>query len=241
MTLIKTKLYITALWLVGVLTLFAFHTVASTSGRAPATYTTSALAGGPDIALVDRFDAAIQKRFLANPNFGMARVAPVRRTGARHIDEFYAETDEEQRAVAELEKAGWIAGLYLYGRTAMPMMKHDKPQEKFDIKYYLNAPLPITSHLKKSQLPGASKLLDRVKTAFVDFQTPEGPNANATDFSIGKWAYYARPVRAANESCILCHSDYVITARLGNGQFKVRKRVVGDANGVIVYGFSKKD
>ena len=131
--------------------------------------------------------------------------------------------------------------LYLFGKRANPRIVDGKTKKDFVINYRINQPVSITKGLKKQDLPKGETLMKDVKEAFLAFQTPNGANENNYDFRVGKWSYVVRPVRAANESCLKCHTDYVVTEKLKSGQFKFRKRQIGDANGVLVYGFSKDE
>lgn len=193
----------------------------------------------PENVLIDRFDRAIQERFLTEPDFGIRRIMPIPPPNP-HLENFYPKNVEEKTSVADFEREGWNVDLYLFGRRAIPKLSgDDKEPKNFSIEYRLNKPLPVTKGLKAADLPEAKKLLKEVKTAFLEFQTPNSPNENSYEFSIGKWAYVAKPVRAANQSCLKCHTDYVITSKLENNQYKFRRRQIGDTNGILVYGFSK--
>lgn len=147
----------------------------------------------------------------------------------------------KSRCSRHFEKDGWKVGLYLFGRRAMPDGKDENPLDKFKIRYRINSPVPITWGMKEKELPKAKKLIKEVKAAFIAFQSPSGENEARYQFTQGDWTYIAKPVRAVNQSCIRCHTDYVITEKLDDKRFRFRKRAVGDVNGIIVYGFSKND
>jgi hypothetical protein len=192
----------------------------------------------PEMSQIDFFDSLIQKRFLIKPDFGIRRIQPVF-PPSPHLEFFDAEDGDETKSVNRFINEGWQGSIYLFGRIANPKVINGKEQASFSINYRLNKPLAMTKNIKQTDLPKAEKLLKKVKSAFIAFQTPNSENENNYEFSLGKWSYVAKPVRAVNESCIRCHTDYVITEKLGDGKFTFRKRKVGDANGVIVYGFSK--
>lgn len=194
----------------------------------------------PENEQIDRFDRAIQQRFLTEPNFGIRRIVIIPEPNP-HLETFYPKNHEEKTSVTDFEKEGWKVNLYLFGRRAMPKSADSKESKKFSIEYRLNKPLPVTKGLKAEGLPKAEKLLKEVKTAFLEFQNPNSPNENSYEFNIGEWAYVAKPVRAVNQSCLKCHTDYVIISKLENNQYKFRRRQVGDTNGVLVYGFSKSN
>ncbi len=242
MNVLKIKIAVCAAWTLSIAGLLACQSFAPASGQTKtvAPVVSAATDSKPIPAVIERFDKAVQQRFLTQPDFGIRRIAPVNPPNP-HLEKFVAINDEEKMSVAEFEREGWLVSLYLFGRRAAPKVVGGKEQEKFSINYRLNKALPITANLKENQLPKPEKLLAQVKTAFVDFQTAASPNENSYEFEIGKWSYVAKPVRAANESCLKCHADYVITEKLGDDQYKFRKRAVGDANGVLVYGFARKD
>jgi hypothetical protein len=192
----------------------------------------------PEISEIDAFDALIQKRFLTEPNFGIRRIEPII-PPSPHLEHFYPKNSDEEKSVENFQNDGWKTSLYLFGRKANPKLVNGKEQKVFEIKYNLHEAITVTKNVKQPDLPKADTLLKDVKSAFIAFQTPNSENENNYEFSVGKWSYVARPVRAVNESCIRCHTDYVVTEKLGDGKFTFRKRKIGDANGVIVYGFSK--
>jgi hypothetical protein len=193
----------------------------------------------PTDSQIDVFNSFILKRFLVEPNFGFRRVAGPPNPTSPHLNSFQPKYSEEYKYVSGFQKEGWKMGIYLFGRVANPKVVKGVEQKTFSINYRLNPPLAGTTNVKSDKLPKTKKLLNEVKSAFIAFQTPNSENENNYEFSIGKWSYVARPVRAVNESCIRCHTDYVVTEKLGDGKFTFRKRKIGDANGVIVYGFSK--
>jgi hypothetical protein len=202
-------------------------------GDAPAT--TASL---PPEGLIDDFDRSIQLRFLTAPSFGIRRIQPVGPIST-HLDQFHPTTDLERDSVAAFESNGWDVGIYLSGRR-VKLRPDTKGDEKYDITYRLFEPIPVTSGLKQSKLRDSKKLADEVKQAFVEFQKPGGANENEMRFESGRWSFVARPVRAVNQSCLQCHTDSVVTERLGNGKFAIRKRRIGDANGILMYAFAKR-
>lgn len=237
----KLKIIVCSVWIFLVVLFFSFETSSSATAH---TEKPKSIADNfnldlkPAHSLVVRFDDAIQKRFLTVQDFGMRRIVPVN-PPSPHLDYFEPINDEERASVADFAKDGWKVSLYLYGRRAMPKKPDDPTPEDFVINYKLNKPLPITHDLKKERLPSPKGLMKNVKAAFLHFQTPDDANENEYEFKIGKWSYVAKPVRVPNESCLKCHTDYVVTEKIKSGQYKFRPRQVGDANGVIVYGFTK--
>jgi hypothetical protein len=240
---LKAKILVCLVWAVGATFLFSgqmFRKAHSQIKTSEKDVNWSRVKAKPDGLLIDAFDAAIQKRFLTEPNFGIRRIMPTYPVNP-HFEYFAAQTEEEKKALAEFENGGWKVFLYLFGRRAGPRVVDGKQRNDFSIRYRINQPVVITQSLKREDLPKGEKLLDDVKAAFLAFQTPNGENENNYEFSEGKWSYVARPVRAVNESCVKCHTDYVITEKLKDDKYKFRKRKVGDANGVLVYGFTRDE
>jgi hypothetical protein len=240
MTILRLKILVCLIWIFSSIFLFSPENLWLIVGNAGLAEDKPGINVKPKNELIDRFDRAIQQRFLTEPNFGIRRIIPIPPPNP-HLESFYPITNEEITSVANFEKEGWKVDLYLFGRRAMPKLTDGKESKNFSIEYRLNKPLPVTKGLKAADLPKAEKLLKEVKTAFLEFQNRNSPNENNYEFSIGKWSYVAKPVRAANQSCLKCHTDYVITSKLENNQYKFRRRQVGDANGVLVYGFSKPE
>lgn len=236
----KAKIFVCLVWSICAAALFSSQMFWSASGQIKTSDDKEKSNLKPAESLIDSFDASIQNRFLSEPYFGIRRIAPNYPTNP-HLEYFSAETDAEKQSLADFEKEGWKVFLYLFGRQAKPRVVDGKEQKKFIINYRINQPVSITKGLEKEDLPKGEKLLKDVKEAFLAFQAPNSANKNNYEFRVGKWSYVARPVRAANESCIKCHTDYVITEKLKDNQFKFRKRQIGDANGVLVYGFTKDE
>jgi hypothetical protein len=196
----------------------------------------------PDVALIDKFDNEIKARFLTAPFFGIARIAPSTPQPLRsgHLSGFAPIDQNEAASVKQFNDDGWNVGIYLYGRRTEPKLKDGRPVDKFNIKYRVNRPVPVTFGLKETQLQEPADLVRYVKLAFLEYQKAEPGTEKGFEFENGDWSYVARPVRAVNESCLKCHNDYVVTDKLGNGKVNVRKRRVGDVNGILLYAFRKK-
>lgn len=196
----------------------------------------------PDAEIIERFDRQVQQRFLTEPNFGFARLVIVSKAPDNpHFKHFSPYGAEEVESIRAFEQDGWKTSIYLFGKRTTPKIVKGKETDEFAINYRLFDPIPVTSKLKEKNLPKSLKLLKEVKKAFLAFQTPDSPNENEYAFEIGKWSYVAKPVRASQQSCVQCHKDHVVTEKLGDGKFKFRKRRIGDANGVLVYGFSRAE
>ena len=234
----KLKLGVLAFWIAALCVTHALYQTGASAqaGRKP-------LVEIPESSKVEDLDRAIQKRFLSEPFFGIARIMPATPQPLRsgHVGGFSPNIGEEAEIVDFFRRSGWRVGIYLYGRRATPREKDGKPTGDFDIRYRVNEPVPVTFGLKEKDLPGAKRLVDEVKEAFLRFQAESLADTGEVSFRKGDWSFVAKPVRAVNESCIRCHTDYVITQKVGEDRYAFRKRAVGDVNGVIVYGFSKDE
>lgn len=241
----KLKVSICLLWLLILVAMVSLDNSEKISGQSRETDELSdrSLMLSPDALLVNQFDKAVQRRFLTEPGFGMTRLAPTEPVPleSAHVSSFSPVNEEEKELVSGFQNTGWKVGMYLFGRRALPKENKDNRLDNFKIRYRINQPVPITWGLKEKQLPGAKKLVDEVKEAFISFQRNERTSESSIQFTKGDWTFVAKPVRAANDSCIRCHTDYVITEKLGDDRYKFRKRAVGDVNGIIVYAFSRNE
>ena len=244
MSVSKIKLAALSIWLVFGCALFFLNPFSPIRGQAQikTNDAQSSLRSKPDAEIIERFDRLIQARFLSEPYFGIARIPRVSKAPDNpHFKHFYASGAEEVNSVREFEEDGWKSSINLFGKRTTPKMVSKSEFGKFRINFRLFDPIPVTSGLKEKNLPKSSKLLKEVKKAFLAFQTPNSPNENEYAFEIGEWSYVAKPVRASQTSCVECHKDYVVTQKLDDGKFKFRKRQIGDANGILVYGFSRAE
>jgi len=187
----------------------------------------------PSDELINKFDQAIHRRFLEQPNFGIRRIGPQPNP---HLETFVPASEDEKNSVTGFQEEGWAVGLYLFGRRAneIPVKKNGKTVKKLHVVNKLNAPLPITEKLKSDDLAKSESLLEQVKIAFQVFQTSDN-----YEFEFNNRAYVAKPVRAMNESCLQCHTDFYITKQVAKKTYKYRPRKVGDTIGVLVYSFEK--
>jgi hypothetical protein len=240
MTKLNVKVTIVAAWLVFISGICIQHStqVNGQTSKAPAPRK-------PDMMLIDRFDNAINLRFLTQPSFGMGRIVSgmiIQREKLRsgHLSYFSPQTESELATVRAFSEEGWDVGIYLYGRRSEPKVVRGKTKDKFSIQYRINQPVTVTATLKERDLQDASDMVKEVKQAFLVFQN-SAPNAQQNyGFDRGDWSYVARPVRAANQSCLQCHNDYVVIDKLQDGRFKLRKREVGDVNGILLYAFRRR-
>lgn len=230
----KLKLIVLGLSLVGVGCFFIFDPTPSSLAQ---TSNPASLNVPPS---TERLDEIVQKRFLDTVGFGMARIATLPRKPeplkSKHVMTFGPRNDQEQSVVDEF--AGWDLGIYLFGRWAME--KEGDNNGKFKIDYRINQAIPVTPGLKPTDFPRPRKIIDEVKDAFYEFQAVSEADQKPIELSSrGDWTYIATPVRIANQSCIQCHTDYVATRRMENGQVAFRKKQIGDVNGILVYALRR--
>jgi hypothetical protein len=201
----------------------------------------SAVIHTPDVALIDKFDKAIQERFMTEPTFGRARLEPTRPVPleSAHLNYFVPKNADELTSVKSFGDEGWDVGIYLFGRRSEPKVVNGKQKDRFSIRYRVNRPVPVTTTLREDEMPNAAKLVTEIKQAFLEFQRSTADMPPTYAFDRGDWTYIARPVRAANQSCLKCHNDYVILDKLDNKKFTMRKRRVGDVNGILLYAFRR--
>lgn len=183
----------------------------------------------PSNDLIEKFDAAIQQRFLSEPGFGITRIEPPN----PHLTYFIPKDGDEKTSVEKLESDGWRASLYLFGRRIEKRADEKNGKTKFYISNRTFAPMPVTKNIKAEKLTPSANLLAETANAFQTFQT-----ADIYEFDDGNWTYVAKPVRA-QQSCLKCHTDYVMTSKIGEKPYKYRPRRAGDAIGVLVYGFAE--
>jgi hypothetical protein len=197
----------------------------------------------PDMALIDKFDSQIQQRFLTEPFFGIARIAPVTPQPLRsdHLRHFSPVNADEAGIQKSFIDDGWDVGIYLYGRRAEPKIVKGRQKNDFSIRYRVNQPVPVTAGVSEREMQDATDMINQVKEAFLAFQNTAPDELRNFEFDSGDWSYVARPVRAVSQSCLKCHNDYVMLERLGNDKFKMRKRQVGDVNGILLYAFRRSD
>jgi hypothetical protein len=229
---VKSKFQIAAPVLLLALTMISAGTLVEPSVRGKRDRPTgSPLLPAP--RLINDLDKVVQLRFLTAPNFGVRRIGP---NPNPHLEGFEPHTTEETEAVNNLQNAKWKVAVYLFGRRGYQKapQKHSDAEQGLMVQYKLNYPVPITNNVKKWELAKPKGLQDGVDEAFNRFAAAE-----SYDFSLGKWSYVARPVRA-QDSCLKCHTD-LFTNKLDSKNWEYRNRRVGDVIGVLVYAFGKKN
>jgi hypothetical protein len=232
----KIKILFCLIWAIGVLGLSLSNRSAVVSGR---NFESESEISKPDLSAVEEFNSLIQKRFLTEPGLGMVRIQPTP-PYSKHLASFYPKDNSERRAVEAFEQDGWKVGLYLFGKRTEHRIKNGVEQEGFLSDYKLKQPVIITNNIRhREELSNSSRILKKVKEAFLRFQESAGSEEKTFEFDSGGWWYLAKPVRAVNASCVACHTDYVVIKKYEDGKYQLRRRKVGDVNGVLVYAFKK--
>ncbi|MCU0239883.1 MAG: DUF3365 domain-containing protein [Pyrinomonadaceae bacterium] len=193
----------------------------------------------PTTLQLEKFNSIIQSRFLTEPFFGARRIQPLYPTNPHLSESFYTKTQDEENFISEFDEQNWKVSIHLFGRIVQPILIEDSKPTKFSINYRLSPPIPVTKNLYKKRLPKPETLLKDAKKAFIEFQTLDENSAINYEFEKNGWNYYAKPVRAADESCVKCHTDYVILNKKDDKNYVFKKRQVGDVNGILIYGFKQ--
>ena len=142
------KLSICLIWVLLLAAMVCLRDTQKTSGqgRQAKVMSDNTFKLAPDALVMKRFDDAVQRRFLTEPGFGMARMAPLTPVPleSNHIRSFSPVNEEENALVSGFEKEGWKVGLYLFGRQALPNENKHKLLDKFKIRYRVNQPVSVT-------------------------------------------------------------------------------------------------
>jgi Protein of unknown function (DUF3365) len=221
----KIKIAICLVWLIGIVGIVLIQKSNSVSAKGNMTIPK------PEIKEVEKFNALILDRFLTEPQLGGRRLIPPN----IHLESFAPKNQAETSSVNYFEQKEWKVGIYLYGRipTQGSVTKH------LSFYYKTIEPVPVTKNIKPNDLPLADDILSNVAKAFYEFQADEKAEEKIFEFTLNNWWYFARPVRAMNESCLKCHQSSVPVKSDGKYPFKFRERKIGDVNGVLVYAFQK--
>jgi len=185
------------------------------------------------ISPIEALNACIQERFHSITGVGMSRmpVSPL------HMRNFRPETKAEKAAVAELQKSGWIVGMYLGGRRLLKPKISEAQWRKTSRHHFrraISAPLLITQNASVSKLPPSWELWDDGQKALVTSASSDKHTS-----SRGAWRVDARPVRADKESCLKCHAGQSAVHPAALNAKAARPMRVGDAVGVVIYVYRR--
>jgi hypothetical protein len=173
---------------------------------------------------VQALDAAIQQRFMkVDGTFGFTRVMP---RGTAH--DFVPESDVELSTLSRLEDAHLRVVLYLAGRRLLsPSVDQPLFYRRQDA---IKGPARITPGARVT-MPTAESLADEFRRAFAAFDRHEALD----EFVAEEWNVVARPVRAANGTCLQCHRRDGVNWPARN----TSDLHVDDVLGIVMYAYQK--
>lgn len=178
---------------------------------------------------MDDLDYHVQERMRTSEGFGMSRVF-----GLVHIMNIVSLTnkasDEERAVIAELERQGLRVGVYLGSRGLLEapvseaVWNEGEKRRAESKRKPIGEPVLISGEVEPEGMPGPFELWEIGQKALVISKT-----SDRYESSIGRWKVDARPVRAAQESCLKCHSS----------EHPDTKLKIGDALGVVMYVYAR--
>jgi hypothetical protein len=197
---------------------------------------TAAQEGTSPMCLIRALDERIQQRFEDQAKgFGLRRIIY---PGAYHETtwRFSPEDRAELTAVQGLERAGLNLVLYLAGRRVLAEPPAKGLASPWARVGSIAGPVLIT-HPDAGPPPGtptATDLWERSRLALDAFSRQD-----VVTFAERDWNFVARPVRATGPRCLECHrSDPPYLATSGTPSRPVQ---IGDALGVVLYGYPRDD
>ena len=201
-------------------------------GRSSATQSPVATSGDDDYdkQLICELNDSIQERFKdVDKTFGYRRIIRVGETPHR----FKPETAKELEIVDELKKARLKVALYLAGRS---VLQANPSRARFDPKWFIKGPGLVTvDDDQKKSLPDSSDLFEQSRKAMLSFETSE-----SYDFTLAGRKFTARPVRASDQSCLMCHASEGASFFPSAGADKNPKPLkMGDVLGVVIYSYER--
>ena len=163
----------------------------------------------PELRAIAELNDCIQQRFTTTDRlFGYSRIAT-----PMSPHKFLPENVRETEAVKALEQARMEVVVYVAGRRVL--QRQTGPNDWSNPR----GPLQITSgNGQASSPPSGSDLREESREALLAFI---GNRSHEFGSRADGWKMIARPVRAADERCLKCHT-------------KLR---VGDPIGVVVYAY----
>jgi hypothetical protein len=185
--------------------------------------------------LIAELHAVVQERFKEiDKGFGYRRLVTI----GDSPHNFTPENEREAQAVEALKKSSLEVTLYLSGRSVLGAKPEGSLWKNF-AKNLIKGPLAIAGGRKDEEAFDRAELWQQSRRAMLTFK-----KANQYSFSIGQWKFSARPVRAADQSCLKCHTgsnrNYLDALRQGKDG-KAESLALGDPLGVILYGYRRVD
>jgi len=183
-----------------------------------------------DLQLLSEFNDRIQERFKDVDNgFGYRRIIRPGDTPHR----FSAENAKELKIVDDLKKAEVKVALYLAGRGALLA---NTVEMKLNPRFLIKGPGLVTvGDEQKQSLPAGPDLLEQGRKAMAAFETAQSYN-----FTLAGWNFTARPVRASDKSCLMCHNGDGASFFARSAEDKTPAVLkIGDVLGVVFYGYER--
>jgi len=189
-----------------------------------------------DLDTIEQFNQAVQIRFQSlpanlsshgslstlvlnlppEPALGMNRMASARSFGRPYLPEFDAkrdfepQTDTERKILACMERDGLQVGFYVFGRAIL-----DAAPQAPNFRA-LKGPAAITAGTPRPRsyptgdnrnaapdaLPDWNAIYPLARNAMITF----ADGGSGYDMAFGSWIVSARPVIAAENRCVACHS-----------------------------------
>jgi hypothetical protein len=185
--------------------------------------------------LLRAFDAELQRRFLdTSRGLGSARVMTVVPSPHRvtMTYQFVPENDVERDVVSRLAAARIAMVFYLGNALPAPTGPATPavlmaPGLRWRPRPELQGPATVLNNSDATP-PAIDSLLEHARRSFVVLKTED-----VVQFRSDEWEMVARPVRAANGSCVVCHNGNPDRPRLPDGTLTTYK--VGDVLGVLMY------
>ncbi|MEP7365765.1 MAG: hypothetical protein ABI972_21130 [Acidobacteriota bacterium] len=186
---------------------------------------------------VDEFHSQMLYRFLEGQAFGLSRVirwdtvsqhfrAP---KGAR--TDFAPENDNERDIVARWSSGDWQVGLYVFG-TAIKI-----EPEAANSHRALKGPALLTENTPRADLPAWHDVYPVAAEAMLRFQS----GATSYTTMLNGWILHSRPVAAAKQTCVECHTygPVRIISRNASSR-KPPTLIVGDPLGGVIYMYRRE-
>ena len=186
--------------------------------------------------LISAFDGCIQGRFAdVDEKFGFRRIVNPGDTPHR----FKPESTRELDAVRGLEGAGLRVVLYLTGRRILREEPQPDAPGANPFRAIIKGPVPITNASADNAasaggvpVPPPVELWKESRQAILAFA-----KRDSFDFAKAGWSFIARPVRASDATCLRCHRE---PYSMGVPVSEPSNLNVGDALGVVLYGYTRE-
>jgi hypothetical protein len=176
---------------------------------------------------IARLDECIHQRFLGARTFGMSRILPNRYHG---VVLFQPENAAERQVVADLTRKGYHVAVFLAGRHVLDTPSGFRSQARYGVQ----GPAFVANITAEVALPDRDALLADSRKAMQSFAAHD-EHDSGYDVHEADWVVAMRPLRASNETCVMCHT-------VGPGTLvrdASRQVKLGDALGVAMYVYRR--